>query len=265
MTARKKQEKKQEIEKNLPTPDMTKVTSDLAEATSNLAEVASNLANVKSDLASPKEEDAVSDVSAPASEAEVIDEGISQDSKSEAKVSDEPVSAEDPLNDFKEKMVKEEFTSFDNAPKKNYLWPILFIFIAAVVLLSGIFAYKQGIFKAVKINVPVATPTPTAIPVPTIAPDLTKFEIEILNGSGVNGEATRQKLSLTTEGFTISSVGNADNSDYTNTIIKAKAEVDKSFVAKLKSTLESSFTTVTEEVLSDTSSVPVVVILGTKI
>lgn len=173
----------------------------------------------------------------------------------------------DPLSDFKEKLNREEFSmSGESTPKKSYMWPILFIFIIAVVLLGGIFAYKQGVFKAIKINVPVATPTPTATPTPepTATPDLTKFEIEILNGSGVTGEASAQKLNLTAAGFTISSVGNADNSDYTDTIIKAKTEVDKSFVAKLKSTLESSFTSVIGQTLDDTSSVPVIVILGTK-
>lgn len=172
---------------------------------------------------------------------------------------------EDPLSDFKEKLNKEEFSAFDSAPKKNYMWPILFIFIAAVALLAGIFAYKQGVFKTVKIATPTAAPTPTITPEPTQAPDLTKFEIEILNGSGVDGEAGRQRLSLTTEGFTVSSVGNADNSDYTDTIIRATAAVDKDFIAKLKSTLESSFTAVKEEALSDDSPVPVIIILGTKI
>lgn len=171
---------------------------------------------------------------------------------------------EDPLSDFKEKLNKEEFSAFDNAPKKNYMWPILFIFIAAVALLTGVFAYKQGVFKTAKIAVPTATPTPVVTPEPTKAPDLTKFEIEILNGSGVDGEAGRQRLSLTTEGFTVSSVGNADSSDYTDTIIRATAAVDKDFIAKLKSTLESSFTAVKEEVLSDDSPVPVTIILGTK-
>ncbi|MBF8249460.1 MAG: LytR protein [Candidatus Levybacteria bacterium] len=174
-------------------------------------------------------------------------------------------STTDPLSDFKEKMVEEESLSSGNAPKKNYMWPILFIFILAIALMVGIFVYKQGIFKGVKVNVVTLSPTPTITPEPTKAIDLAQYEIEIQNGSGVEGEASRQKLSLTAEGFTISSVGNADNSDYTDTIIQAKKEVNKDFIVKLEGILGDSFTVGETEVLSDDSSTPVIIILGTKL
>ena len=152
----------------------------------------------------------------------------------------------------------------DQPQAKTFMWPILFIFIIAVVLLVGIFAYKQGMFKGVKVNEVTVTPTPVVTVEPTKAPDLTKYEVQILNGSDVAGEASNQKASLEGEGFTVASIGNADNSDYTDTIIKTKAEVDKAFIAKLKSVFEGSFTAVQTESLSEDSSVPVVVILGTK-
>lgn len=171
----------------------------------------------------------------------------------------------DPLTDFKEKMNEEEKSVLDEAPKKNYMWPILFIFIIVVVLLTGIFAYKQGIFKGGKTNVVSPSPTPTITPEPTkAAVDLTKYEIEIQNGSEVAGEAGRQQTNLETEGFKISSIGNANNSDYTDTIIKAKKEVEKAFLDKLKSVLEKTFTVGEIETLPDTSLSPVVVILGIK-
>lgn len=173
------------------------------------------------------------------------------------------IPSEDPLTSFKQRN-EEELSYPNDAPKKNYMWPILFIFIIAIALLGGIFAYKQGLFKEVKVSVVTPSPTPTVTPEPTKVIDLTKYEIEIQNGSGIDGEASRQKLSLTAAGFTVSSVGNADNSDYTDTILKAKANVDKDFLAKLKTTLEASFT-VKEEVLPDTALTPVIIILGTKI
>lgn len=171
----------------------------------------------------------------------------------------------DPLSGFKEKMAEEEFSPLSNAPKKNYMWPILFIFIIAIVLLIGVFLYKQGVNTSGKVNVVTPSPSPSIAPEPTKTIDMTKYEIEILNGSGVEGEASRQKLSLTAEGFTISSVGNADNSNYTETIIKAKKDVEKAFLDKLKSVLGTTFTVGTAETLPDSSSVPVIVILGTKI
>ncbi|MDZ4227900.1 MAG: LytR C-terminal domain-containing protein, partial [Candidatus Levybacteria bacterium] len=132
------------------------------------------------------------------------------------------------------------------------------------LLLVGVFLYKYGISIKDKVNVVTLVPTPTAAPEPTKAIDLTKYEIEIQNGGGVSGEAGRQEASLGGEGFTISSIGNADNSDYADTLIKAKAEVEKAFLDKLKSVLENTFTLGEIETLSESSSVPVVVIIGTK-
>ena len=173
-----------------------------------------------------------------------------------------PAPENNPLNDFKEKVEVE--MNLPSRPQKNYMWPILFIFIIALALLGGIFVYRQGIFKVEKVNVVSLSPTPIVSPVPTKAVDLKKYEIEILNGSEAAGEASRQKTILETAGFTVSSIGNADNSDYTDTIVKAKAEVDKNFLAKLKSDLENTFTVGETQILSEDSSVPVVVILGTK-
>jgi hypothetical protein len=177
-----------------------------------------------------------------------------------------PSQQTNPLSDFKEK-VKEEM-DMPVKPQKNYMWPILFIFIIAIVLLAGVFAYKQGMFKGVgeKAKVVTVSPTPTSVvtPSPAKTVDLKKYEIEILNGSEVGGEASRQKTNLEEEGFIISSIGNADSSDYTDTIIKAKTEVNKDFIAKLKSVLGSAFTVGETESLSEDSSVPVVVIIGTK-
>lgn len=191
---------------------------------------------------------------------EVIEEAVPQAAKSETPA--EP-STRDPLSDFKEKMVEEESSMPDNVQKKNYMWPILLIFIAAILLLVGVFLYKQEATNG-KVNVVTLSPTPTIVPEPTKIIDLAKYEIEVLNGSEVSGEASRQKTNLETEGFTVSSVGNADNSDYENTIIKAKKEVDKDFIAKLKTVLSNSFTVGETEGLSEDSSVPVVVIIGTK-
>lgn len=168
----------------------------------------------------------------------------------------------DPLKDFKEKM--EEELSMPDSSQKNYMWPILSIFIIAVVLLVGVFAYKQGMFKREEVNVVSLTPTPTIAPSPVKTLDLTQYEIEILNGSEVDGEASRQKGDLEGEGFTVSSIGNADNSDYTDTIIEAKKEVDPDFIVKLKDVLSETFTIGETQSLPESSSVPVVIILGTK-
>lgn len=207
----------------------------------------------------PKEEVVVTDVVTET--IEVIEQVTPQAAKSAKPAESIPVA--DPLTNFKEKMNEEESLPSDMPPKKNYMWPILFIFIITLLMLSGVFVYKNNT-KSEKINVVTLSPTPTITPEPTKTIDLTQYKIKILNGSKVNGEAGRQKESLSAEGFAISSIGNADNSDYTNTIIKTKKEVDKDFLDKLKTVLESSFT-VKEEELSEDASIPVIIILGKKI
>jgi hypothetical protein len=182
--------------------------------------------------------------------------------KAEAESISQSVPQTDPLNDFKEKVDQE--LNMPDRPQKNFMWPILFIFIITIVLLAGVFAYKQGIFKAVKVDVSSVSPTPTVSPEPTKTLDLSKYEVEVLNGSDVDGLASSQKAVLETAGFTVSSVGNADSSDYTDTVIQTKAEVDKDFILKLKSTLSDVLTVGDIQSLSEDSSVPVVVILGTK-
>lgn len=179
----------------------------------------------------------------------------------------ETIEEADPLTDFKEKMAEEEQPLSDNLPEKNYMWPILLIFIIIILFLIGIFLYKSGginIQDKPSVSVATPSPVPTAIPEPTKAIDLTKYEIEIQNGSGISGEAGRQKANLESEGFTVSATANADNSDYTDTIIKAKKEVEKDFIDKLSSFLEIDFILGESETLPDDAVTPVVVILGTK-
>lgn len=214
------------------------------------------ISNKKQAISNKKEEPVVvSDVVTETTERiEVIEEATP----------DKAAPAVDPLTEFKEKMIEEESLPSDMSPKKNFMWPILFIFIITLLLLGGIFVWKKGAITGGKINVVTLTPSPTVVPSPTITIDLTKYEIKVLNGSEVDGEAGRQKSSLETEGFTVSTVGNADNSDYTDTVIQAKKEVEKDFIAKLKSVLEDSFTVGDTESLSDSASTPVVIILGTK-
>lgn len=175
----------------------------------------------------------------------------------------ESAPAADPLTEFKEKMTEEEESPIsDLPPKKNYMWPILFIFIIALTLLGGIFVYKQGMNKGTQVNVVTLSPTPTVMPRPTIALNLSKYPIQILNGSGVEGEAGRQKTNLEGEGFTVSSIGNADNSDYIKTIIQAKKEVDQAYLNKLKSVLEESFVVGEVEELPEDADSSVILILG---
>ena len=88
-------------------------------------------------------------------------------------------------------------------------------------------------------------PTPTLIP-PTAAPtqkpvSLSAYTISVLNGSGIAGKAASEKTALTGAGFTVSTVGNAANSNFTQTEISAKSSVDQAYLAKLESTLQKDY------------------------
>lgn len=209
-----------------------------------------------------KKEVVVSDTVTETTERIEVIEEVTPESEGKAPIESAP--AANPLTEFKEKMTEEEESPISDMPtKKNFMWPILFIFIIALVLLGGIFVYKKT--KSEKVNVVTLSPTPTVIAKPTNAEiDLSKYPIKILNGSEVDGEAGRQKDNLEGEGFTVSSVGNAAQSDYTKTIIQAKEDVDKDFLDKLKSVLEESFVVGEIEDLPEDADPNVIIIIGSE-
>lgn len=190
---------------------------------------------------------------------EVIEEVTTEEVKPDLSAS----SGQDPLTDFKEKMSEEEKVAPYAPAKKNFMWPILSIFIIVLLLMGGIFIYRNNM-KSEKVNVVTISPTPTVMAEPTKAIDLSKYEIQILNGSEVEGEAGRQRTNLEEEGFTISSVGNAAESNYTETIIQAKKEVGKAFLDKLKSVLEKSFVVGETEELPQDDDSDVIIIIGSE-
>lgn len=169
----------------------------------------------------------------------------------------------DPLANFKEKLQEDSSTPIP-LQKKNFLIPILFVVLLAFVMLGGAFLYKQSVDKKTEnINVVSLSPSPTSVPTPTVEEvDLTAYEIKILNGSETAGEAGRQQENLEGEGFTVSEVGNAEESDYTETIIQAKEDVEKAFLDELKEVLEKSFKVAkdVEELPEDADSDAIVII-----
>lgn len=103
--------------------------------------------------------------------------------------------------------------------------------------------------SAVKTPTPAptkATPTPTKSgPTPTGAKpaslDRSTLSIEIQNGSGISGAAGQASALLKGLGYKVLSTGNADNYDYTKTIVKVKAE-KKDYLNQLKLDLEVEYT-----------------------
>ena len=116
--------------------------------------------------------------------------------------------------------------------------------------------------SAVPITVPNAevqknSPTPKEI-------DLSIYTIQILNGSGVDGEAANAKEGLETAGFTVNSIGNAETNDYSETIIQAKKEVSTEYLEALKALLSESYSIGDQTVLEEPEDVDVILIVGGK-
>ncbi len=114
-----------------------------------------------------------------------------------------------------------------------------------------------------------ATPSAKKTPTPTVSSKDTKtgldralLNIQILNGSGVVGAATKMSEILKELGYNISSAGNADTFDYENLTIQVKSTVG-TYLPLLKSDLSSSYTIgSTSATLSASSSADAVVIIG---
>jgi polyisoprenyl-teichoic acid--peptidoglycan teichoic acid transferase len=70
---------------------------------------------------------------------------------------------------------------------------------------------------------PTPQPSPDAVALAAIPPSTLRVDVE--NGSGVTGAAHRVATLLRQEGFTIGTVGDADRSDYTTTVIHEHSSV----------------------------------------
>lgn len=163
----------------------------------------------------------------------------------------------------------EPLTTYPARPsrKKN---PLLKI-IALILVLIVLFFIGKSIFggkKQTQVVIP-PTPTPTEFQFPTDTPspsssvtpsgsvtpttvksnpvdsstglDRSSVTVEVLNGSGVVGAASKASDTLKALGYDVVSSGNADNFDFSSTEIHIKSNKSK-FVNLVKSDLSSSYT-----------------------
>jgi len=151
--------------------------------------------------------------------------------------------------------------------KSGKIWTAVFGIFIALAIVSGLLIYIEGASKS---NQQGIIPTPTPIiaqeqsPTPTPEIDVSKYKIEVLNGSGISGEAARAKQLLEEEKFTVSSIGNADTLNYQKTIIQSKKTVPKEFLEKLKSFLEKLYVLDDVKELDESEKSHVVIIVGSE-
>lgn len=158
-------------------------------------------------------------------------------------------------------------------PRPKMFSPLIILIPGVLLLgavLGGIYFYQKSLS-----NHPSASPTPfenLATSEPSVATnpsaspsaklDLTKYPIDVQNGVGIPGTAASAKDLLTKAGFKVTATGNADNYNYTNTIIKTKSDVPADFVTKLQTTLSGIYSVAKPQTLDSTSTYEVVVIIG---
>ncbi len=121
-----------------------------------------------------------------------------------------------------------------------------FIFIILGAVAGGVFYYQRSLKLPPKDltnqnqNEEKILTSPTPIPTTPIKQvDLTKFSLNVLNGSGKKGEAASVKTLLIEGGFSEEkiSVGNAKTYDYKETLVTLKENVDEEVFQKIKESL----------------------------
>ncbi len=150
--------------------------------------------------------------------------------------------------------------------KKEYL-----IFIASFIVSFAFFVILS------KLNIPLSLPSintgktnqvqkisPTvSLPTPTPTPSVKRdsLKIKVLNGGGVKGKATDMKDILQKAGYKEVLTGNADNFDYTQTVIQVKKTSPDLYTA-MKHDIADYVTNPKQDVLDSQETADIVVIIG---
>lgn len=186
-----------------------------------------------------------------------LTEHITEDVKESAEIQDE----------IKEKVEISEEILPNQAPTFNPIIIILPGLLLLGALLGGIIFYQKSINSQNSEVVPSPSPneqvTPTSTPLASPAASLSKYSINIMNGSGISGEAGKAKTLVEGAGFKVGKTGNASTYDFTKTIIKAKTTVEKDYLDALNKALGKNYTVDSAvQSLSSSSSDDVQIILG---
>jgi len=160
---------------------------------------------------------------------------------------------------------------YQESQAKNAKW--LWFLIVLVIIGALVFAFVRGIgpfAQFQKTSEEEISPTPFALESPspeaTADAELDKSEpkIRVLNGSGTAGVASSVKDFLEGKGYQVTSIGNAANYDFTQTVIRFK-EGFKKFEEVLFSDLSDQYSVkVDSENLEATDSADIEVIAGAK-
>lgn len=199
---------------------------------------------------------------------------------------------------MEEGLFQNQFSSkrSQKSSKNKFIFIAFAIILLTVVILGGksFIGGKSGdavitptpdVFPTEEIIFPTDTPYPTATPEATIAPtsmptktptprptsnpldketglNRSQISVDIKNGSGTAGAASKMADTLRGFGYSIAGTGNADNYDYEKTTISVKPGKEK-YLSLLEKDLSASYSIGTKSAdLSASSSADAVVIIG---
>ena len=153
--------------------------------------------------------------------------------------------------------------------KANYLWIIIPTALLVGALVGGLITYFSGISKLQTVEnspTPVVSIEPKASPSASPSASIKRSEIklQVLNGSGTSGFAGKAKTYLEGLGYKDVAVGNAVSSDFAETEIQIKDNVEE-FLDTITTDLSKNYTVAKDtKTLTASSKYDVVITLGKK-
>lgn len=122
-------------------------------------------------------------------------------------------------------------THYDlNIPSKSKSGkkPVILVIILILLLIVGFLLFKnKSSIKKMVMGAPAPTPAPTETPTPSPTPQAlirSDWSFEILNGSGVTGQAKKIADQIKNLGYSVIKKGNADKQTYTQTQVQVKSD-----------------------------------------
>lgn len=121
---------------------------------------------------------------------------------------------------------------------KGLFWILIIVFTVLGAVAGGAGIYLQT--RSSSSAHPAPSPETTATPTPTPQLNRKDLQIQVLNGSGVTGQAKIAQDYLTGLGYTVVAIGNADTSDFPTTVVAIK-DAKKGYFSQLKQDLASKY------------------------
>lgn len=221
----------------------------------------------------PEEKVVKEEVKNVAISADNVDVDIQKAEKVE--IENETAPSKEPEEVEKEVIEPEPTENTDKLP----FWVLFLSFLIGVSLgaglIGGIFYYQSSVDNLSIISEETTQPSASpkvsdskSTPSPSTDEDaveadvnLSVYKVQVLNGSGIGGEAAKAETLVVNAGFTNTTTGNAKSYSHTTTEIQYKDSVDKRAFSPLEKALEV-YVVERTDVLPESNAYDIVIIVG---